>query len=42
MYEMTDGLLTDEIRAARDTVIRFMGEAVVPVMDGHEQRKKQR
>lgn len=40
MYEMTEGLLTDEIRAARDTVIRFMREEVVPVMDGHEQRKE--
>ena len=40
MHEMTDGFLTDEIRAARDTVIRFMRDEVVPVMDGYEERKE--
>ncbi len=40
MYEMTEGLLSDEIRAARDSVIRFMSEEVVPVMDRHERDKE--
>lgn len=40
MYEMTEDLLTDEIRAAREAVTRFMRDEVVPVMDGYEARKE--
>ena len=40
MYEMTEGLLSEEIRAARDSVIRFMSEEVVPVMERHERDKE--
>ena len=40
MYDMTEDLLTDEIRAAREAVIRFMRDEVVPVMDGYEARRE--
>ena len=40
MYEMTEGLLSEEICAARESVIRFMRDKVVPVMDGFERRKE--
>lgn len=40
MGELTEDLLSEEIRAARETVIRFMRNEVVPVMDRYEERKE--
>jgi hypothetical protein len=38
MYQLTDGLLSDEIKAARDTVARFMKITVAPELDAYEAR----
>lgn len=40
MSEMTEDLLSEEVRAARDSVVRFMRAEVVPAMDGYERRRE--
>jgi isovaleryl-CoA dehydrogenase len=40
LSELTEGLLSDEIIAAREVVERFMRDEVVPVMDGFESRRE--